>query len=115
MSEKPASRTSVESVVLRSHWPVGLEFRHQYKFKCDDCGPEDIAELRVTISDDGDVWVGMSQIEGIRDEEPYANPHPSVRCRTGVGGGRHRRTRQALLWLARAIQLDNEGLGIVAD
>jgi hypothetical protein len=35
-----------------------------------------------------------------------------VRCRTGIGGGRHSRTRQALLWLAMAIKLDNEELGI---
>lgn len=113
MSGKPASRTSVESVVLRPHWPDGLEVRKVYRFQCDDCCPaEDKKELTVVVAEDGDVWLGMTEVNDIHTGKPYFNPRPSVRCRTGVGGGDHWRTRQALLWLARAIQLDNEELGI---
>lgn len=113
MSEKAASRTSVESVVLRPHWPEGLEARKVYRFTCDDCCPStDTKDFTVVVSDDGDVWLGMLEVNDKHTSEPYRNPSPTVRCRTGVGGGRHRRTRQALLWLARAIQLDNEELGI---
>lgn len=99
------------SELFEPHWPDGLETMVLYEFRCDDDSPDELSQLRVSISDDGDVWVGMSAIEDVRGEQPYSNPHPSVRCRTGIGGGRHRRTRQALLWLAKAIQLDNEELG----
>lgn len=108
-----ADEASVESIVLRPHWPEGLQTRKVYRFQCDDCCPsEDTKDFTVVVSDDGDVWLGMLEINDKHTSEPYHNPSPTVRCRTGIGGGRHRRTRQALLWLARAIQLDNEELGI---
>lgn len=102
-----------ELSVFSPHWPDGLMTRKVYKFSCDDCCPsEDIKELTVVVSDDGDVWLSMMEVNDIHTSSPYNNSRPTVRCRTGIGGGRHRRTRQALLWLARAIQLDNEELGI---
>lgn len=112
MSKKAASPAPLHDVVMRPHWPEGLESRKAYRFQCDDCCPsEDQKQLSVVVSEDGDVWVSMFETNDIHREQPYYNPNPSVRCRTGVGGGRHRRTRQALLWLAKAIQLDNEEHG----
>lgn len=104
-----------EPEAFRPHWPDGLEARKLYKLKCDDASPDECRELSLVISDDGDVWLGMMQIDDLRTSKPYSNPHPSVRCRTGIGGGKNRRTRQALLWLAKAIQLDNEENGVAND
>ena len=101
----------IEPVPFRPHWPAGLEARKLYKLKCDDASPDELRELTVSITEDGDVWLGMMQIDDLRTSKPYSNPHPTVRCRTGIGGGRNRRTRQALLWLAEAIRLDNEDNG----
>ena len=106
------AKQSIEDQVFKPHWPEGVEAKKVYRFQCDDCRPStDTKDLTVVISDDGDVWLGMLEINDKHTSEPYRNPTPTVRCRTGIGGGRHRRTRQALLWLARAIQLDNEELG----
>lgn len=120
MTKKDASRTSVESVVLRPRWPDGLEQGQFYQFNCDDDGRDGDAFFRVLIANDGDVHLSASKriepaftdpVTGKSQPSLYNN-FPSVRCRTLGGGGRHLRTRQALLWLARAIQLDNEELGI---
>lgn len=106
-------KSPIEPNAFSPHWPDGLKTRKPYKFSCDDCcTSEDIKELSVLVSDDGDVWLSMMEVNDIHTSQPFRNTHPTVRCRTGIGGGRHRRTRQALLWLARAIQLDNEELGI---
>lgn len=102
----------LEQLALQPHWPEGLETRKFYEFRCDDKGREGGCWIRVMIAEDGDVHVSMQEWEDIREEGSQPDPFPSVRCRTGIGGGRHQRTRQALLWLARAIQLDNAELGI---
>lgn len=110
---KAFEKVAIEELVMRPRWPEGLEARKVYRFQCDDCCPqEDTKDFTVVVSEDGDVWLGMLEINEKHTSQPYRNPSPTVRCRTGIGGGRHRRTRQALLWLARAIQLDNEELGI---
>lgn len=107
------SKRNNESEPFYPHWPSGLEPRKAYRFTCDDCCQStDVKELTVTIDEDGDVWLGMLEINDIHTDMKFSNPNPSVRCRTGIGGGRHRRTRQALLWLAQAIRLDNEELGL---
>lgn len=120
MTKKATSRTSIESVVLRPHWPDGLEQGRLYQFNCDDDGRDGEAFFRVLVANDGDVHLCASKklertatdpVTGETHRAIYDN-YPSVRCRTLGGGGRHSRTRQALLWLARAIQLDNEELGI---
>lgn len=92
------------------HWPEGLETGVEYEFQCDDkCDADrEVAHLRLLISNDGDVFVSMAEWHDIENSDP--SPFPSVRCRTSVGGGRHLRTRQALLLLAQAIRLDNEEL-----
>lgn len=118
MSEKKQAISA--DIVLQPHWPEGLEQGRFYQFNCDDDGRTGQAFFRVFVANDGDIHLCASKLvePGFKDkvsgkELPslYAN-FPSVRCRTGIGGGRHGRTRQALLWLAKAIQLDNEELGI---
>ncbi len=109
-----------EEIVFRSHWPEGIEENRFYQFNCDDDGRNGDAFIRVVVASDGDVHLCASKLldQGFTDKVTSENRpavyafFPSVRCRTGVGGGRHRRTRQALLWLARAIQLDNAENGI---
>ena len=98
----------------------GLEQRKSYEFRCDDDGRNGDAWIRVRVASDGDVHVTASKqlekssVDRVTGEtlQPVYAIFPFVRCRTGIGGGRHKRTRQALLWLALAIKLDNEELGI---
>lgn len=111
---------SKEPSVFKPHWPEGLEQGRFYQFNCDDDGRDGEAFFRVLVAEDGDVHLCASKliergftdkVSGEKLRSIYHN-FPSVRCRTGIGGGRHSRTRQALLWLAKAIQLDNEENGI---
>jgi hypothetical protein len=104
------SREKDSEKVFSPHWPKGLESMKAYQFQCDDKGRDGGTWLRVFIAEDGDVHVAMQEWEDMRIEGSFPSMFPSVRCRTGIGGGRHRRTRQALLWLAQAIRLDNEEL-----
>ena len=120
MSKNAASPDPLHEVVLRPHWPEGLEQGKLYEFRCDDDGRDGHAFFRVLVADDGDVHLCASKLKepAFTDKvsgENYPSLYdnfPSVRCRTRIGGGRHSRTRQALLWLALAIKLDNEELGI---
>lgn len=91
-------------------WPDGLEQLTHYEFPCDDKGRDGGTWMRVMVAGDGDVHVSMQDWEDIREEGSKPSPFPSVRCRTHAGGGRHRRTRQALLNLANAIRLDQLAL-----
>lgn len=100
-----------EERVLRPYWPPGLEEGRFYRFLCDDKGADGGTWFQVLVANDGDCHLSAQDWEDIREEGSKPRPFASIRCRTGVGGGQHRRTRQALLWLARAIQLDNEELG----
>jgi hypothetical protein len=95
----------VESVVFHPHYPEGVEQMTPYKVLCDDKGRNGTVWLSVLVSKDGDVHVGMFDQEN-PDSTP--DPEPTIRVRTYGGGGRNMRTHQALLWLARAIQLDNK-------
>lgn len=97
-----------EPPVFRSQWPEGLQAGKGYIVACDDNGRECEAKLSVLISDDGDAWVSMSAYHDKERTAENLNPFPTVRIRTGIGGGRNRRTRQAILWLAKAIELDSQ-------
>ncbi len=100
--------TELEKTIFQSNWPEGLSVRQLHRFVCDDCCPEEsLRSLDVYIGVDGDVWLSIRKID--------LNTNLSVRCRTYGGGGNHRRTHQALLWLARAIHLDNQELGVDYD
>jgi hypothetical protein len=107
-----------EPKVFKPQWPDGLEMGKQYRFLCDDKGRNGECFLSVMVANDGDVHLMASEriekafTENVTGEKYPAiyDSFPSVRCRTGIGGGRHARTRQALLWLADAIRRDNEEL-----
>jgi hypothetical protein len=106
-----------EPAALQPKWPEGLEQGVLYEFPCDDKGMNGKCMMRVFVANDGDVHLSaFEQMEPrVKDHDgtvlgPIYNNFPSVRCRTGAGGGQHRRTRQALLWLADAIRRDNEEL-----
>lgn len=90
---------------FRPRWPDGLQACEFYEVPCDDKGRNGGTWLRVMVANDGDVHVSMQEWETIPTGMP--KPVPSIRIRTLAGGGRHGRTRQALLWLAKAIELDN--------
>lgn len=77
-----------------------------YEVPCDDKGRMGGSWLRVMVASDGDVHVAMQDWEEVPEGSP--SPFPSVRIRSLAGGGRHFRTRQALLWLADAIRRDIE-------
>ena len=90
--------------VFAPHWPEGLKPNDMYEVRCDDKGRNGGSWLRLVIANDCDVHLMMQDWEEIPEGEP--NPLPSLRCRNGLGGGRNARTYQALLWLAKAMQLD---------
>ena len=92
------------SEVFKHHWPETLETRKFYQVFCDDKGAKGGTWLKLFIADDGDVHVAMQDWEHV--PEGAASTFPSLRVRTGAGGGRNQRTRQALLYLAEAIRLD---------
>ena len=72
--------------------------------------------MKIQVSDDGDVHLMMQEWEEMeKDPKSSPSPLPTLRNRTLQGGGKHLRTHQALLWLAQAIRLDNEQLGIKED
>lgn len=102
LSEWDAER---EAIVFAPHYPPTLKVMTHYRTPCDDKGREGMTWFGVMVSRDGDVHVSAQEREHL-DDEP--SPFPSIRVRTGMGGGRNWRTRQALLWLARAMQLDAE-------
>lgn len=96
-----------EPAAFKPHWPQALKQNQIYRVPCDDKGRNGTCWLQVIIGNDGDVHVSMFEKE---NPEDAPNPIPSVRIRTFAGGGRHCRTRQALLWLAEAIRMDAEEL-----
>lgn len=100
-----------EPEVFEAVWPAGLKARTAYRIPCDDKGRDGGSWIQVIVADDGDVHVSAQEWEDIKKDGTKPSPFPSVRIRTWSGGGRSRRTRQALLWLAKAIELDNEENG----
>lgn len=100
-----------EPDVFSPHWPEGVEMNTAYEVPCDDTGRDGGSWLRVLVANDGDVHVAMQEWEDIKEDGSRPDPFPSIRIRTMPGGGRHHRTRQALLWLADAIRRDNEDGG----
>lgn len=97
--------------VFAPHWPKGIEANTLYRIPCDDKGRNGGSWLQLFVANDGDVHVSMQDWEEIGEEGSRPDPFPSIRIRTLPGGGRSLRTRQALLWLAEAIRLDNEEAG----
>ena len=102
--------TAKEPSVFKTNWPEGLEPQTQYQVLCDDKGRLGGSWLAVYIDEQGDVFVSMQDWEEIPEGSP--TPFPGIRVRTPAGGGRNRRTAQALRWLADAIRRDNEENGV---
>ena len=109
-----SGRKPKEPQAFKPHWPEGLQSRTFYEIPCDDDGHLLKSTMKVMIAEDGDVHVSMQRfMDDPKQLPPDLKPHetmdpfPSVRIRTLAGGGRNTRTRQALLWLAEAIRLDN--------
>ena len=100
---------SNQEKVFEAEWPEGLEAGVNYVISCDDaCPTEENRKFKIMISPgDGDIHISMHDID-LKENRP--DPFPSLRLRTYAGGGRHHRTRQALLWLAQAIKLDTDEL-----
>lgn len=92
--------------VFAPHWPEGLDAGDVHRTLCDDKGRNERAFLEVLLAGDGDVHVTMQDGESFSGDRLH--PIPTIRKRTSLGGGKDMRTRQALLWLALAIKLDNE-------
>lgn len=100
---------------LPNMWPEGLKAETFYTFLCDDEGSDGGTFFCVFVAGDGDVYLRAQEWHDIKRDGTQPDPFPAIRCRTGQGGGRHMRTRLALLWLADAIRRDNEELGIDPD
>lgn len=106
---------SREKSIFRPEWPEGLKEMTHYEVYCDDDGQRCGARMSVVVAGDGDVHVSMSAYHDEDRTPENLNPFPSIRIRTGIGGGRMTRTRQALLWLAKAIELDRKDNPEYAD
>jgi hypothetical protein len=85
-------------------WPASLNASEAYHTKSDDNPRDEASHLSVVFSPDGDAWVEVQSFID-PDADIYTATH---RFRTYLGGGRRLHIRNALLFLARAIQLDRE-------
>lgn len=92
-----APRDLVIDGVLESTWPLGLETNH---ILLQSDNSTNIA-LTLSIGDDGSVYLTGTPTEN------WINGHTLVIFDSSSKGGKKRRTRQALLWWAKAIELDN--------
>jgi len=88
----------IEKILETPFWPQNIETMKPYFITHDDCDGDKSEGLRVTISNDGDVWIS----------DTINRPMTSCRFRTHGGGGRSLRVRNALLILAMAIKIDSE-------
>lgn len=96
-TEKQIS-TAIDTVLENYYWISGIRSGDSYSRRHDDTDGENGIDqyLTIHISHDGDAWVEQKGTFG------------SLRFRTGFGGGRSPRVRNALLLLAEAIRRDNE-------
>ena len=95
-----------EPLVFEPHWPDGINAGKAYRIACDDNGRNGGSWAQVLVDAQGDVYLSVQDWEEMPAGASSLNP--CIRNRTLAGGGRNTRTRQALLWLAEAIRLDNE-------
>jgi hypothetical protein len=86
-------------------WPASIEPGLSQFRTHDDCDGKTQEGIRVTVGVDGDMWISAHM----------THRWESCRFRTHEGGGLSLRTRNALLILAMAIQLDNQEFPIRKD
>lgn len=98
MSEALEFAAEVESAIGRGMWiPAdGVARRGE---------ADALTSLRVFAEPDGDLWVVISGPDANGNIETW-NERKIEFC-TRAGGGRAKRTREALIYLAIAMQLDN--------
>lgn len=87
----------IKKILDDSFWPETLQTEINYQRVHDDCDGVRKGSLNVYVDTMGDVWFTCDVA------------HQSLRFRTWGGGGMSLRVRNALLILAEAIRLDNEG------
>jgi len=75
-------------------WPQQLDINKDYFRTHDDCDGDLYKGITVGFTQDGDAWINTYK--------------QGCRFRTYHGGGKSLRIRNALLFLALAIQLDNK-------
>lgn len=105
MSPDEASRL-LDRLLDTPFWPNTLNSNEVYKTKSDDNPHSEESYLSVVFGNDGDAWVDVLSWTDL-NAEVFTTTH---RFRTYAGGGRRLRIRNALLFLARAIQLDQAEL-----
>jgi len=92
------NKKDIQKFLDKIKWPDELDNSHGkfYKVKCDD---DHEKEITVSFSCDGDAWVGTDAPKRMAT---------LCRARTKGGGGNNFYTRQALMVLALAMEIDNE-------
>jgi hypothetical protein len=85
----------IREVLEDYFWPKNLKHHVAYYSESDDAQRGSGEGISVMATPDADFWLRSTM-----------GPCQSYRCRTGIGGGRNRRTRNALMILAMAIELD---------
>jgi hypothetical protein len=88
----PQVKEAIDTIFNKHFWPDGLSAKDFCYIPTDDNDGDHSKGLQVVFSEDGDAWI-ITTPEGCR-------------FRTGIGGGRNMRVRNALLLLALAIKAD---------
>lgn len=89
----------IKQVLETPYWIPTLKADIPYFITNDDCDGNLHQGITVTIDCQGDAWISINGERG----------YQTCRIRTFNGGGHNHRTRNALMILAEAIRLDNEG------
>ena len=93
------TRKQVRQILDAQFWIQELSTERLYQRLHDDTDGEPIGRVMVMFDRQGDAYIST--------DSHYA---PPLRFRSGLGGGRSLRVRNALMILAYAIELDNETL-----
>jgi hypothetical protein len=88
----------IEKILNTPFWPIDIETCTPYFRTQDDCDGNEMTGIEIAFSKDGDAWV-----------KTYPSGQPNRFRVPGQGGGHSPRTRMALLILAKAIKMDEEG------
>jgi len=93
----------MDALLKQVFWPTSLKSDTAYTRKGDDTDGSN-SHILVMFSRDSDGWIEVvPHLDP--DAEQFSTSH---RFRTSFGGGRSLHVRNALLMLARAVELDNK-------
>ena len=95
------NQKTLDKVLTEPYWPQTLKTGEEYITTHDDHEGEPMSgTLHVQFSIDGDAWIRICGKD---------RPSPALRFRMpGIGGGKFKRVRNALLLLAEAIRQEGE-------